>query len=768
MILGRRSATPGRDTARGQPDTLEAVPIADIHEHAAFDRFIERPCETRIGICCSGGGIRSASFNLGALQVLRHRGVLREACYLTAVSGGSYIATAHKILIDSTHRAPADCDDDGCSWGGSKAGGQGKSAFEDLAPWAPGSPEERHLRDRLSYLAPGFGGKVWLAINFIYGSVRHVLPFIAGLVLLGTAYGLAIRRWLCNSLNATSPVAVDYRASWSLAGILLILAVACLAARHLEQQREQPSAVRLDTLQGWALLFLLLAACTAVFLTAFPALFELLHRWALPDGGGLADSSFDVLTPEADGERGGGWVLFLAVAAAAVAFGASALLKRGKIARLGKAVGTLATLVFVLFPFLGFAYWTAQGQDAATRWDWTWASAFIIFVYVFFLDEVTPVTHHFYRERLATAFVGRRRASWVHPGCAQTHEQLPWSEPVKLSEAVVGDKHAKMPKLVICAAVNLSKDVPPGRGASSFTFDADYCGGPMTGYVRTRDLEKAAPVATTMPAMMAISGAAVAPSMGKMTRPSLRFLLAVFNVRLGVWLPNPMQADWRTASQTKLTDQELGESRGEPLEGNGAAIAALPKQPYKRPGFEHVFLEALGLNTLNRKFVYVTDGGHYDNLGLVELLRRGCGQILCFDAAGDDIWHFNTLSEAIALARSELGVIINIDCAPLKPPAEGPAWSPSDHVVGKITYPDGKQGVLIFTKATVTADSPQDVKSYQERDSKFPNHPTTDQFFNDERFEMYRSIGTLAAEHAVTALNSYRRRIGTRPLPGEW
>ena len=51
---------------------------------------------------------------------------------------------------------------------------------------------------------------------------------------------------------------------------------------------------------------------------------------------------------------------------------------------------------------------------------------------------------------------------------------------------------------------------------------------------------------------------------------------------------------------------------------------------------------------------------HYENLGLVELLRRGCTEIYCLDASGlsADGAEFESLGEAITLARSELGVEI--------------------------------------------------------------------------------------------------------------
>ena len=92
----------------------------------------------RVGICCSGGGIRSAAFNLGALQALQEERVLGSAEYVAAVSGGNYIASA--LTISHAYAEPG---------------------AEDGHPlWAHGSPEERLLRRNTNYLAPGFTGRV--------------------------------------------------------------------------------------------------------------------------------------------------------------------------------------------------------------------------------------------------------------------------------------------------------------------------------------------------------------------------------------------------------------------------------------------------------------------------------------------------------------------------------------------------------------------------------------------------------------------------------
>ncbi|MBK6997813.1 MAG: hypothetical protein IPH31_24090 [Lewinellaceae bacterium] len=43
------------------------------------------------GIAMSGGGIRSATINLGILKTLNKYGVLQKADYLSTVSGGGFI-----------------------------------------------------------------------------------------------------------------------------------------------------------------------------------------------------------------------------------------------------------------------------------------------------------------------------------------------------------------------------------------------------------------------------------------------------------------------------------------------------------------------------------------------------------------------------------------------------------------------------------------------------------------------------------------------------
>ena len=49
-------------------------------------------------VCCSGGGIRSAAYCLGALQSLDQIGLLSNVKWILGVSGGSYIASSRALV----------------------------------------------------------------------------------------------------------------------------------------------------------------------------------------------------------------------------------------------------------------------------------------------------------------------------------------------------------------------------------------------------------------------------------------------------------------------------------------------------------------------------------------------------------------------------------------------------------------------------------------------------------------------------------------------
>jgi hypothetical protein len=173
--------------------------------------------------------------------------------------------------------------------------------------------------------------------------------------------------------------------------------------------------------------------------------------------------------------------------------------------------------------------------------------------------------------------------------------------------------------------------------------------------------------------------------------------------------------------------------------------------------------EVMGRHRVRSKFLYVTDGGHVENLGLLELLRRRCTTIVCLDAAGGSTTRFSTLGEAVALAATTLNVAIDIDPSAMGRVAAGA--NACDHVTGTIRYPDGTEGRLVYGKALMTATAPWDVRAYATKDDRFPVHPTTDQLFGGETFDAYQSLGRCVGARCAAAVTALAASASPPPQP---
>jgi hypothetical protein len=167
------------------------------------------------------------------------------------------------------------------------------------------------------------------------------------------------------------------------------------------------------------------------------------------------------------------------------------------------------------------------------------------------------------------------------------------------------------------------------------------------------------------------------------------------------------------------------------------------------------------------RYLYVSDGGHWENLGLVELLRRGCNRVYVVSAAGDGTSGFGTIGEAIALAREELGIEIEgLDLDALRAPTGDRdddeevltlqtggvrRFAPAAHTIGSLRRigEDEPYGEIIALEANLTADVPWDVQAHAEKNTQFPDDSTLDQFFDDGQFESYRRLGWFQMERAL-------------------
>ncbi|MEU5692368.1 hypothetical protein [Actinosynnema sp. NPDC020468] len=669
----------------------------------------------RIGIALSGGGIRSAAFNLGAMQALQENGLMDNAEYLAAVSGGNYVASA--LAISAARVDP--------------------EFANGKPPWGSGSPEERYLRQHTDYLAPGWVGKLWMLASVVYGFLVNYVPFVLTAVIVGRLAGWGL--WSVGvplsdlRLNGLRPphsvlvaVLVGAVAAAVLAALLLVLyrrwfknddpgdyggsAAEKVASRLLVSAGVLLVAMALPPLaRAYG------AGSTWVLAAVFhedPALFH--TTW-----GRLVMAFL--------------WLLVSLVLAGV----ALVLSNRFRARRAMLVLSSLAGAGLLLVPLLSALEHSARtGLHSWSDAIGVTAFALVLLGMAVFVHNRRYSMHLFYRERLNSAFALHRTRDEQGRVVAQPidfRERLYFTDLKPLT---------RMPKLVVCCAVNLTTDdVPVGRFAESFTFEQDRSGGPLFDYDDTFRMEQRDGLAgtqLTLPSLMAVSGAALSPLMGRYTYPPLRFLMALTNVRLGVWIKNPLHQAWRAPV--------------EPTTGWSRAWRAV-KRGWLEPGAWYVLREALGAAKSTHRYIYLTDGGHWENLGLVELLRRRCTHILCFDASSDTTGGGLDIGRAIALARSELNVDITLNPRPVLPNEDG--MSEEMTVEGTMRYPNpgAQEGKLVYAKAVLTPTATWDLHAFKARDSRFPNHSTGRQMFTDEQFEAYRTLGHEAGNQACTRLN---------------
>jgi hypothetical protein len=333
------------------------------------------------------------------------------------------------------------------------------------------------------------------------------------------------------------------------------------------------------------------------------------------------------------------------------------------------------------------------------------------------------------------------------------------------------------PYHLICAAVNLPGSTSAkllDRVSDSFVIAPIWSGSALTHWSRTTDRVGGPPRHPAhideMPLAQAaaISGAAVSPNMGTHTTTTLSIITTLLNIRMGYWLSNARPSP-APATQQLLTD--------------------LPLVLYWK--------EMLGRASHEDGQIYLSDGGHFENLGLYELLRRRCKYIIAVSAdvgSMDEPFDMGNLGAALRLARVDFGV--EVEMGSLVPLMHDPKTGGvlSFFSAGKLTYPDASSkdkdanvGTLIFIKTgVIEQDLSADLLQYWKNHPNFPYDSTSDQQYDQPRFESYRQLGYLATRamweslgeaekppaHApratlLTHLKKIRQRhLGEEPEPG--
>ncbi len=711
-----------------------------------------------VGLAFSGGGIRSATYNLGVMQALKNLGLFKCVDYLSTVSGGGYIGSCISATLASINKL-ADAD-------------TLREPINQIFDHTQGKPEPniyRHLRDNATYLAPdGFLDILRIPMLLFRGIVVNLLVILPYLLL--AAIVTLIIKPTKESLNEHVFSWLGLEDSFVATKVLLLFLLFLFAAYpfiHMYHQRQilgQGSTWKTRNRAGWWLSFLIATIVVAAFVELQPyAIGEFItfreHKGAIAFGIGAFGS-------------------------AVVVFFAEKLLPK-----LSKFYGRLA---FYLLGFLGFAsFWLfylwlcSLGYDSGvlpqmqdvwwvsiipTWWpevlsdvpggveslpggvrSLVWTYGFlgtVLWLYTFFTVDVNFTgIHKFYRDRLSKAYIVgvKPPGDGVFSDQSLSENTIEHTDDVKLS--ALNTRHG--PYHLINALLNLNETeerYKTGRHGDFFIFSKKYIGGKLTGYVETREME-AVSSNVDLATAMAISGAAAAPNMGKITIKPLLFILGMLNVRMNYWLPNPAKL-WRRPEGLKK----------------------LPAGAVRRVGPVFLLMELFGLNSVKNRSVNLSDGGHLENLGAYELIRRQCRLIIVGDGESDAAFKFQGLADLIRMVQIDMGIKIEVDGLDEIRRGE------QHHAIGTIRYPNGRIGKMIYLKSSLLGDnslmatlgqenyvtSPYRddnlmfdqnayIAYYKALNSAFPHQSTGDQFFDEAQFECYRALGYAVAMDVLRA-----------------
>ncbi|TCD12127.1 hypothetical protein EZ449_03670 [Pedobacter frigidisoli] len=334
--------------------------------------------------------------------------------------------------------------------------------------------------------------------------------------------------------------------------------------------------------------------------------------------------------------------------------------------------------------------------------------------------------HHFYRNRLTRAYLGATRRRTDRESTANNFTGFDNQDDIKIASLTAGNGY-EGPYPILNTALNastVSELDRQDRKAESFTFSPLYCGYDFSstrsaadtrngifqyGYRPTKDFSE--PDGPTLGTAMAVSGAAVNPNMGYHSSAPTAFLLTIFNVRLGRWIGNTRLGRWKRSDPTS--------------------------------GLAYLIYDMIGKSDINKDYVCLSDGGHFDNMGIYELVRRRCSYILLCDAEEDVQATCEGLANAIRRCRIDFGVEIKINLTKIIEKNKDTGFVESHTVEGTVRYPGDEipSGKIIYVKTALTGKESVDIRQYYLANDKFPQQSTGDQFFDEAQFESYRKLG---------------------------
>ena len=757
-----------------------------------------------VGLSLSGGGIRSASFALGVLQALYGFGVFDRFHYLSTVSGGGYIGSALTYFRNVFREFGPDWFPFGYlrpRGGASDVRAMGARTPSEIPTRGPkvegtGTTEAKpdavlnedrgnelarrivsFLRQHASFLTPSRPlNTAALGAGVVRGLVSTALPYFAILAgLLGLliaigffdkepAYDLMIRAAAPDAVMQVSPPGCDpceipgppapavYLAAWpaniGLAVIALTLAVYFLSSvmagltTYLDKNEKHG-----DRGYRWLILLysrsgrLLVLAAAILLLATLPWLHTYLH-FLFDQGDTQLPANFAALGAALLGGLG--------------LIGKLRGILGGKTSKPStlRAFGmSVAGILFVYGIFL-LAYGVAEDWLGALQSFRLPAIAFGVGLATAFIININRATQHrIYRDRLMEVFCAEQDAL----------ENCRWMPAARANSADGYLRNMMNPQapyhlINTCLVTTDSNDRRfRGRGGDNFILSPLYCGSDATGWAATDAAMGNLSIATAA----AVSGAALNAHTGPHGSGLLRnkaysAVLSFLGLNLGYWARNPRKYH--------------GHQRGD------APRFYMPN--LLKPG-----IASLTGRHLNERggYVQLSDGGHFENLAIYELIRRKVAFLWVSDAGQDVGFSFEDMSNAVERVRVDFGVNIRFrdpgyDLTHLIPgsiasddPAEQNFFERYNlarrgYAIGTIEYPDEPEpGIIVYVKSTLTRGLPGDLYGYKARNADFPHQTTLDQFFDEEQFEAYRELGYRLASELFRDIKTIREANEAMP-----
>lgn len=816
-------------------------------EHESIARRTNRSSkEVWTGISLSGGGIRSASFCLGGLQVLARSEVLSKIDYLSTVSGGGYIGAGLQWLLCRDSKSDASA----------KEFPYGVDA--DLAVRPSGQTNLQYLRWHANYLLPGKGLDIFSAITVVARTA-----FLS----IGIWFPLIVLFFYCLQLVASLPSVQELASSYVPAYIFPF--------DFMKPSWTDASFCSADTVRGrvlWpdkigcfsifyglslltacigvALLALLALLVAFVSVTKFPqqltprfvlaALFfgalgayafyvefgllaDLMKRLGSPDPGQrtpvtivdfvtalvlLTLGSISILPAinfvgmlvfgskykNADYslrrsfEVVGGQLLRITLLAFvfasiplvhSVAFGATSIpassvsiisgLMTAIIGHLGQSrqikFGSISQFAMAflacvfLYSVMLLAYHASEflfnPTLAEDHYSYGLVAAGIVVTSIIFgitANSNTVGLHRFYRDRLMELFMPSAE------GTSQGRSTYSF-EADRLSISECWKKRCKKAvalfPIVNCNAilVNDKNSILSRRGGASFAVTPLHIGGSEHGWESTksyewknRELSLATAVAASGAAANSNSGYA---GTGITRNRVVSLVLTLFNTRLGVWVRRPSKSP---------------------------SINLLKPTPF----FPNLWYGPLSKGyTATSAFVEISDGGHFENLGIYELIRRKVDLIIAFDGEADPTASLPALVSLSRRIEEDFSATIEFDTSvnEIMPFVSETARYPNDAkyasipcVKAAISYKDSnKTTTLIYIKATLIETAPFGARGYRAQHPDYPNESTANQFYSPEQFDAYRELGIACTTRALQLHGQAIRSVLQRREPcSDW